>query len=199
MVNKIKKSFLLILGSMIFVFTISSVGLSGCSSKETPSESTNNAAVTTGKENNTENTQSTNSPESTMQSTPNATNSEGDKNSLTSYISLLGLSMAKLADTLKEEPSNVDEGGMEFKNAGIRIWFDTETGTANQIFTQNKNIDINGAKIGDKIDKFKEKFGKPVSNNNGDMHFKYGNVFLSVNYDTVTGITYALYVLEKDF
>ncbi len=199
MISKIKKSFLIILGSSLLVLTISIVGLSGCGIKNTPSESTSTSGAITGKDDNAENTQSTNSPESTLQTTPNAKNTEGLKNDLSSYISLMGMSRDKLADIIKETPSSIDEGGMEFKSAGIRFWFDTKSGTVNQIFTQNKSIDLNGAKIGDKIDKFKEQFGKPVSDNNGDMHFKYGDVFLSVNYDTATGTTYALYILEKDF
>jgi len=190
MINKIKKSFLIILGSSILLLAISIIGLSGCGIKNTPSESPSTSV---------DNTQSTNSPESTMQSTPNSTDTKGVQNNLSSYISLMGLSRDKLADTIKETPSSVDEGGMEFKNAGIRFWFDTQSGTVNQIFTQNKNIDLNGVKIGDKIDKFEEKFGKPVSDKNGDMHFKYKDVFLSVNYDTETGTTYALYILKKDF
>lgn len=199
MISKIKKSFLIILGSSLLVLTISIVGLSGCGIKNTPSESPGTTGITSGKDDNTENAHSTNSPESTVQSTPSATNTEGLENNLSSYISLMGMNRDKLADIIKETPSSVDEGGMEFKNAGIRFWFDTKSGTVNQIFTQNKNIDLNGVKIGDKIDEFKEKFGKPVSDKNGDMHFKYKDVFLSVNYDTETGTTYALYILEKDF
>jgi hypothetical protein len=58
---------------------------------------------------------------------------------------------------------------------------------------------LNGMRIGDKIDKFTEKFGEAVSSGSGDMHFKYEDVFLSVNYDVSTGKTNALYILKKDF
>ena len=191
MVDRIKKNSLLTLGSMILILA-SLAGLSGCNSGELPRETAANT-------------------ESTLQSTPDGTNQESDKpenestakaddSSLEGYIGLLGLDKEKLAETLKETPGSVDEGGLEFKKAGIRVWFDPENGTsAHQIYTDREDIDLKGVKIGDKIDQFKETFGEPVSDRNGDMHFKYKDVFLSVNYDTSTGETFALYVLKEDF
>ncbi len=210
MVNRTKKNFLLTLGSMMLVLIISLVGLSGCNIKEAPSGSSANAGVITGKDAVNENTPSTKIPDSTMQSTPNATNTEKDKpaadsndktdgSTLADYIKLLGMNKKELTDTLGEKPDSADEGGLIFAKAGIRIWLDTKNGTADQVFTQSKNIDLNGVKIGDKIEKFENTFGKPVSDRNGDMHFKYKDIFLSVNYDTTTRDTYALYILAKDF
>ncbi|HEX9061020.1 MAG TPA: hypothetical protein VF941_12645, partial [Clostridia bacterium] len=204
MINKSKKSSLKAFGSIIFIIVISFASLSGCgSSKETSANegSTKNIEKTAG-------TASTITQDSTLQNTTDRTNkgetaaatstavvSKTDS-SLAGYISLLGLSRDKLASTLNEKPVFVDEGGLEFKKAGIRIWFDGTS--ASQIFTQRKDIDLNGAKIGDKIDRFKEKLGQPVSDKNGDMHFKYKDVFLSINYDTGTKDTFALYILKKD-
>lgn len=118
-----------------------------------------------------------------------------------SFVKYLGLSKEELISTLNEEPTTVDEGGLEFKEAGIRIWFDQNTFTkVSQIFTQREDIDFKGAKIGDKIDEFKKIFGDPVSDNNGDMHFKYDdNAYISVNYDTKTNETFAVYLLSEDF
>ena len=47
-----------------------------------------------------------------------------DKNSFFKYINLLGLSKEKLFRNLNEESKFVDEGGLEFEKAGIRVWFD---------------------------------------------------------------------------
>lgn len=54
-----------------------------------------------------------------------------------------------------------------------------------QVFTMRKDINLNGVKIGDKISRFKEIFGSPVSDKNGDAHFKYNSIFLSVNWEHI--------------
>ncbi len=131
----------------------------------------------------------------------NESKSDDKDNSFVKYLKFLGLSKEDLLSTLNEEPTTVDEGGLEFKEAGIRVWFDQiNFTTVSQVFTQREDIDFNGAKIGDKIDEFKKVFGDPVSDKNGDMHFKYDeNVYLSVNYDTTTNETFAVYLLSEDF
>lgn len=180
MTNKKEKNLLTTFGSMALILTISWVGLSGCSIKEVPPVASPDAGAST--------------EENTV--TPTA---QAEGRTLADYIKLLGMNKEELTDTLGETPASADEGGLDFTQAGIRIWFDTKTGTANQIFTQNKDSDLNGVKIGDKIEAFEDAFGKPVSDRNGDMHFKYNDVFLSINYDTVTKETYALYILTEDF
>jgi len=95
------------------------------------------------------------------------------KNNFIEYIGLLGLSKEKLISTLKENPNSIGEGGVEFKKSGIRVWFDKKNNTqVEQVFTMRKDIDLNGVKIGDKISRFKEVFGNPVSDKNGDSHWK---------------------------
>lgn len=116
------------------------------------------------------------------------------------YIGLLGLTKEELVKSLGEEPEKTDEGGLEFKNAGIRIWFDqTNYKTVEQIFVMDPQFDILGVKLGEKISRFKEVLKDPVSDRNGDAHFQYNNVFLSINYDTETQDTYGLYILKNDF
>jgi hypothetical protein len=114
------------------------------------------------------------------------------------YISLIGQKKDNLSGLLKEEPKTIDEGGLEFEKAQIRIWLNNE-GLVSQVFTMNQEIDINGVKIGDDIKKFTEIFGEAISDKNGDAHFKYDNIYLSVNYDTKTGETFAVYILKEDF
>lgn len=114
------------------------------------------------------------------------------------YIRLIGQKKDDLNNILEEEPKIIDEGGLEFENAQLRIWLD-DKGLVNQVFTMNKSVDLNGVKIGEDIKKFEEVFGDALSNKNGDAHFKYGNVYLSVNYDIKTGETYAVYILKENF
>ena len=124
-----------------------------------------------------------------------------NKNSFVQYINLLGLSKEKLLSTLNENPSPVDEGGLEFEKAAIRVWFDyKENTTVSQIFTQRTDIDFNGVKIGDSIDTFKKVLGEPISDKNGDMHFKYKDAaFISIIYDSNTNEAQAVYFLKENF
>lgn len=116
------------------------------------------------------------------------------------YINLLGISKEKLLSTLNEKADPVDEGGLEFKKAAIRVWFDKKSYTqVEQVLIMGKDINLNGVKIGDNINKFKEVFGIPISDRNGDAHFKYNHIFLSINYDKNTKETYAVYILKNDF
>jgi len=129
-----------------------------------------------------------------------ASKSDNGKINFTEYMNLLGFSKDELINTLNEKPSSIGEGGVEFEKAGIRVWFDQKNNDkVDQIFTMRNDLNFNGVKIGDKISRFKEVFGNPVSDKNGDAHFKYNNIFLSVNYDTSTGQTYAIYILKNDF
>ncbi len=128
------------------------------------------------------------------------TAAEDESARLDGYIGLLGLTKEELVKNLGEEPEKIDEGGLEFKKAGIRIWFDqTNYKTAEQIFVMDPDFDIHGVKLGDKIDKFKKVLKDPVSDRNGDAHFKYNEIYLSINYDTNTQVTYGLYLLKNDF
>ncbi len=124
-----------------------------------------------------------------------------DKYSFDYYLSLIGMSKEKVTDTLGEKPVTIDEGGLMFEKAGIRVWFkDYGNGqVVDQIFTQRSDIDFNNAKIGDNISSFKEALGEPVSDKNSDAHFKYKGIFLSVQYDQETGKTFAAYILKNDF
>lgn len=187
---------------------------SGNSNEKNSKEAEEKKDVSIGKPQNNEDTSGTKAPavsksekKDTLKETSKETNKpvneskqDNGKNSFTKYLSLIGLSKEKLISTLNEKPSSVDEGGIEFKEAGIRIWFDQKNYTlVDQIFIMRKDIDLNGVKIGDKISSFKETFGDPVSDKNGDAHFKYKDIFLSVNYDTKTGLTYSVYILKNDF
>jgi hypothetical protein len=68
-----------------------------------------------------------------------------------------------------------------------------------QIFTQRKDINFNGAVIGENISIFKKALGKPISDKNGEAHFKYKDIFLLINYDIQTGNTICAYFLKEDY
>ncbi|WP_312428936.1 hypothetical protein [Lacrimispora sp.] len=124
---------------------------------------------------------------------------DNEANSFEIYFDLLGSSKQDLINNISEKPESVDEGGLEYKETGIRVWLNTDTGIVNQVFTQREDLDFKGAKIGDKAESFKNAFGEPISDQNGDMHFKYKDGYISVNYDTQTGVTFAVYLLSEDF
>ncbi len=124
-----------------------------------------------------------------------------DKNQLknmTQLMELLGLSKEELIKRINNEYITVDEGGLEFTEPEIRVWFN-EKGKVNQIFTSSTELDFNGLKIGDKIQAFKEKFDEPTKDITGEAHFKTGDAFLSVYYDSETGISNSIYLLREDF
>lgn len=131
------------------------------------------------------------------QKSQQSANPQTNDNGFEKYVEFIGLDKESLIKQIDEEPIIIDEGGLNFSKLGIRTWF--SDGSVSQIYTQSTNVDFDGAKIGDSIDKFKESFRAPISDRNGDMHFKYNNVFLSVNYDTDTKKTVAVYILKEDF
>ncbi len=112
---------------------------------------------------------------------------------------LLGMTRAELLSAVGEPPVAVDEGGLGFVKAGIRVWFDSETHTrAAQVLIMTSAIDLNGVRLGESINGFKKVFGEPLSDRDGDARFSYDNIVLSVNYDTSTGKTAAVYLLSKN-
>ncbi len=177
------------------VTMLSLILITGCSSSSGPDQS---SSMSSSKESTTQSplVVETESESSTSDSKPS---SDTEASSFKTYFTLLGTGKEDFIKTMNEEPNTIDEGGMEFEKAGIRVWLHADTGAVSQIFFDSKDIDFNGAKIGDKIEKFKTAFGEPISDKNGDMHFKYKTGFISVNYDTQTEVTGAVYLLSEDF
>lgn len=54
--------------------------------------------------------------------------SDAEVASFESYFNLLGTGKEDFIKTMNEEPNKIDEGGMEFKKAGIRVWLHADTG-----------------------------------------------------------------------
>ncbi|MGH4123242.1 MAG: hypothetical protein ACREV6_09995 [Clostridium sp.] len=117
------------------------------------------------------------------------------------YIKLIGLSKKELITKLGEESTTIDEGGLEFSQLDIRVWFkDYGNGPVDQVYIDNKDVDFNGAKLGSKIGSFQSVFGKAVEEHItfAYSNFKYNGIVLSVYYDPKTETTFAAYILDKN-
>ncbi len=115
-------------------------------------------------------------------------------------VKLLGLTEEELRQTVPGEPEGVDEGGLAYDEAGVRVWFDDETHTkVAQVLIRSEEIDIEGVRVGDSYEAFKKVFGEPISDSNGDARFKYGDYYLSVVRDIDTGTVISVYILAENF
>ncbi len=123
---------------------------------------------------------------------------EDEKNSLERYEKLIGLSREEIIDGMGEEPNVVDEGGLEFPKAKIRVWFIEDGKTVDQIFIDDSDVDFNGARLGGKIEDFKNVFGEPVLEDDvsGYSNFDYKGLVLNVAYDFSTKEVFAVYLLK---
>ncbi|WBW97183.1 hypothetical protein [Oceanirhabdus sp. W0125-5] len=125
--------------------------------------------------------------------------SDNDKNTVEYYAKLIGLGREEIIDAMEEEPTVIDEGGLEFSKADIRVWFIEDGKTVDQIFTQNSEIDFNGAKIGGDIEDFKKAYGEPTAEDAGSAYsnFDYESLVLHVQYDSNTGKVIAVYLMKE--
>lgn len=123
---------------------------------------------------------------------------EDENDSLEKYTKLIGLSREEIINAMGEEPNVVDEGGLEFPKTKIRVWFIEDGKTVDQIFIDNSDVDFNGAKLGGKIEDFKNVFGEPVLEDDvsGYSNFDYKGLLLNVNYDFSTKEVFAIYLLK---
>ncbi|MCM1988562.1 hypothetical protein [Oceanirhabdus seepicola] len=174
----------------IILATACIIGLVGCGANNTTnSKSSENQNVE--QKENSNNTKNLNDE--------NKENQTSDNNYET-YLKLIGLNKEELISTLEEEPSPIDEDGLEFSAAEIRVWFDINgQDSVSQIFTQNKEIDFNGVKIGAKISDFKNIFGEPIEEDRSSAYsnFKYNDIVLSVYYNSETQETFSIYILNN--
>lgn len=201
-----KKQYKNITVKLTVVTMLGLVLITGCSSSSSPDTNKNsqNATEIQSSTMNSSEDSTTQVPlvvdsESESATSDSKSSSDTEAASFETYFNLLGTGKQDFINTMNEQPNTIDEGGMEFEKAGIRVWLHADTGTVSQMFFESNDIDFNGARIGDKIETFKTAFGEPISDNNGDMHFKYKTGYVSVNYDTKTEVTSAVYLLSEDF
>lgn len=127
---------------------------------------------------------------------------EADTLSFSDLIGLLGMTKEAVTAAVGETPVDVDEGGLGFDKAGIRVWFDEATHTkVAQVLIMTDAIDLNGVRVGDSFRDFKKVFGEPISDRGGDAHFPYDDIYLSVVRDISADSdrTIAVYLLQNDF
>ncbi|MDD5430653.1 MAG: hypothetical protein PHP03_00255 [Candidatus Pacebacteria bacterium] len=120
-------------------------------------------------------------------------------NSFEKYFPLIGLTREQLIATLGEQPNPIDEGGLEFIKANIRVWFDQkEHKTVEQVLIWDKTVSYKGLGIGNNISEFKKIFGQPTIEdvNSAYANFDYKGLILNVYYKPETGETTGAYVLS---
>lgn len=129
-----------------------------------------------------------------------ANTEEVENKTLAYYAGLIGMGRESLIEKMNEEPTVVDEGGLEFEKGGFRAWFFGDNGTVDQLYFFDQEIDYNGAKVGDSIDVFEEKFGEPTVLDLGSsyMNFDYEGYVLNVTFDesSVVRVVYLLTTWE---
>ncbi|MGE5372606.1 MAG: hypothetical protein ACM3QZ_11515 [Solirubrobacterales bacterium] len=131
------------------------------------------------------------------QMTPTA---EPEANSIDSYIQYIGMTREQLTKVLGETPTAVDEGGLEYKKAGFRVWFDGQDPTkVNQIWFFTPVVDFHGLKTGDSIDSFRTVFGKPIQEDSRSAYanFSYQGLILNVGYDPESRKTQGVYLIKE--
>jgi hypothetical protein len=123
---------------------------------------------------------------------------EEDDKSFEQYFRLIGLNKEKLVEVLGEKPNPIDEGGLEFKKAGIRVWFGSDGNElVEEIWINRADINYNGLKLGDKISDFKEVFGEVTNEDTHSARFDYKGLVLSVDYDPKTEKTIAVSIMKE--
>lgn len=122
-----------------------------------------------------------------------------EKNTVDKYTKLIGLTRDEILKKLGEKPNFVDEGGLEFPRVGIRVWFGEDGKTVNQVFMNSKDIDFNGARVGENVEKFKSIFGKSVleDKESAYINFDYKGLVLHVPYDSKTQKVIAVYLVKE--
>lgn len=138
-----------------------------------------------------------------------ATASEKTQYDFKDYFDLIGLNKEDLLAKIDETTISLDEnfetfsretGGLGFPKLQVRVWFENlGNGPVDQVYIYNKNIEMHGVKIGDKINKFKKAFKKslPSDKNSPYANFEYQNKLISVYYNIKTEETYGVYIMER--
>jgi len=150
---------------------------------------------------NGDNSQTKESSKIILPSKVNAKEASERNNTVENYIKLIGLNKKELISTLGEEPTSIDEGGLQFSGTDIRVWFkDYGNGPVEQVYIDNRDVDFKGVRLGDKISGFVDIFGEPVEEHTtfAYSNFKYKGIVLSVYYDPKTETTFAVYILNKN-
>ncbi|HEX3076633.1 MAG TPA: hypothetical protein VHQ24_07210 [Lachnospiraceae bacterium] len=119
----------------------------------------------------------------------------GDR--FTQYLNLLMMTLEDADNALGEESEKTEDESFDYKKNGIRVWVDR--GVINQVLITGSDVSFNGAYVGDNVQRFKDIFGEPSQDVNGEVHFSYECTFLVIPYDIETGRTVSVYLLSEDY
>ncbi|SCZ76410.1 hypothetical protein [Acidaminobacter hydrogenoformans] len=110
------------------------------------------------------------------------------------YSILIGLKQSGIEAMFDETSSEIKEEGIEFKEAGVKVWFDKDHGRAVHVMIVSKEVDFHGARIGDSEQVFDEIYGKSVDSHPGSGYkdYDYENLILRLYYDAAGGKTEAV-------
>jgi len=110
------------------------------------------------------------------------------------YRVLIGLKQLRIEAMFDEAPEDINDSGIEFEHSGIRIWFDEVNGRAVHVMILSKDVDFNGARIGDSEQAFDDAFEKVVDNHPGSGYkdYEYVDLVLRLYYDAASGKTEAV-------
>ncbi|MDK9710104.1 hypothetical protein [Acidaminobacter sp.] len=110
------------------------------------------------------------------------------------YRVLIGLKQSRIEAMFDETSEGINDSGIEFKHSGIRIWFDEAHGRAVHVMILSKDVDFNGARIGDSEQAFEDAFEKVIDNHPGSGYKDYGyeDLVLRLYYDAASGKTEAV-------
>ena len=171
---------------MIFMVLLLAVSMAACTDKQ--DSSVENEKVT---------------QESTAdQKEPQEASGDGkevEEKNLEGYRALIGLSREEVIEVMGEEPVVIDEDGLEFSKANIRVWFIEDGEHVDQVFIDDRDVDFNGAKLGGNIEDFKNAFGEPSLEDTGSAYsnFDYEGLVLHLQYDPGTGKVFAAYIMKE--
>ena len=115
------------------------------------------------------------------------------------YSILIGLKQAGIEAMFDESSTEIHAQGIEFKNAGVSVWFDEDHGRAVHVMIVSKKVDFHGARIGDSEQVFEEIFGKPIDSHPGSGYkdYDYENLILRLYYDAAGGKTEAVSLMVE--
>ncbi len=114
------------------------------------------------------------------------------------YIPYLGMTKTEVIQAVGEEPTTIDEGGVDFATAALRLWFD-ENGKVRDISFGAPDVDFNGARYGQKFDAFHQALGDWFQRDENSAYavFHYRDIDVDVDYDPKTQVVVSVHILSE--
>lgn len=115
------------------------------------------------------------------------------------YRILIGLKQERIENMFDEPASAMGDTGVEFKKSAVRIWFDPDHGRATHVMILSKQVDFQGAKLGEGDEAFDRAFGKARNNPQGSDYkdYDYEGLILRLHYDKASGKSEAVSLMAE--